>query len=79
MGRPGDLASAQRKGGLPAAPALVRGGPLIETPSRPIMPFAVGAAVVLMLFAGIHNSWDSISYHVFVVRNGPTDTESRDG
>ena len=31
--------------------------------------FAVGAATVLMLFAGIHNSWDSISYHVFVVRN----------
>jgi hypothetical protein len=22
-----------------------------------------------MLFAGIHNSWDSISYHVFVTRN----------
>jgi len=22
-----------------------------------------------MLFAGIHNSWDSVSYHVFVARN----------
>ena len=33
--------------------------------------FAVGAATLLMLFAGIHNSWDSISYHVFVVRNQP--------
>jgi hypothetical protein len=31
--------------------------------------FAVGAATVLMLFAGIHNSWDSISYHVFVIRD----------
>jgi len=31
--------------------------------------FAVGAATLLMLFAGIHNSWDSVSYHVFVVRN----------
>jgi len=33
--------------------------------------FAVGAAAALILFAGIHNSWDSISYHVFVVRNRP--------
>ena len=31
--------------------------------------FAVGAATVLMLFAGIHNSWDTVSYHVFVVRS----------
>jgi hypothetical protein len=31
--------------------------------------FAVGAATLLLLFAGIHNSWDSISYHVFVTRN----------
>jgi hypothetical protein len=31
--------------------------------------FAVGTATLLMLFAGIHNSWDSVSYHVFVVRN----------
>jgi hypothetical protein len=29
--------------------------------------FAVGAATLLMLFAGIHNSWDSVSYHVFVL------------
>ena len=35
--------------------------------------FAVGAALVLMLFAGIHNSWDSITYQVFVMRNGRTE------
>jgi hypothetical protein len=28
--------------------------------------FAVGAAVLLLLFTGIHNAWDGISYHVFV-------------
>jgi hypothetical protein len=39
--------------------------------------FAVGAAIVLMLFAGIHNSWDSISYHVFVIRNRPPEPDSR--
>jgi hypothetical protein len=28
--------------------------------------FCVGAAVLLLLFIGIHNSWDGIAYHVFV-------------
>ena len=27
--------------------------------------FAVGAAVLLLLFVGIHNAWDSVAYHVF--------------
>lgn len=32
--------------------------------------FAVGAAVLLLLFTGIHNAWDAIAYHVYVhVRN----------
>jgi hypothetical protein len=28
--------------------------------------FAVGAATLLLLFVGIHNSWDAVAYHVFV-------------
>ena len=28
--------------------------------------FAVGAATLLLLFIGIHNSWDTIAYQVFV-------------
>ena len=28
--------------------------------------FGVGAATLLLLFIGIHNSWDAIAYHVFV-------------
>jgi len=28
--------------------------------------FAVGAAVLLLLFVGIHNAWDSTAYNVFV-------------
>jgi len=27
--------------------------------------FAIGASVLLLLFVGIHNAWDSIAYHVF--------------
>jgi len=29
--------------------------------------FLVGAAVLLLLFIGIHNAWDAVTYHVFVV------------
>lgn len=27
--------------------------------------FATGAAVLLLLFIGIHNAWDAVTYHVF--------------
>jgi hypothetical protein len=32
--------------------------------------FGIAAAVLLLLFVGIHNAWDSTSYHVFVRRAG---------
>lgn len=28
--------------------------------------FGIGAAALLLLFAGIHNAWDSVAYQVFV-------------
>jgi hypothetical protein len=28
--------------------------------------FAIGAAALLLLFVGIHNAWDAVTYHVFV-------------
>ena len=30
--------------------------------------FGVGAAVLVLLFTGIHNAWDTITWHVFVSR-----------
>jgi hypothetical protein len=30
--------------------------------------FGVGAAALLLLFSGIHNSWDAVAYFVFVQR-----------
>ena len=30
--------------------------------------FFVGAAALLLLFIGIHNAWDGVTYHVFVRR-----------
>ena len=32
--------------------------------------FLVGAAALLLLFIGIHNAWDAVTYHVFVRRRG---------
>jgi hypothetical protein len=32
---------------------------------RPAL-FALGAAALLLLFIGIHNAWDTVTYHVFV-------------
>jgi len=36
--------------------------------------FLVGAAVLLLLFIGIHNAWDIVTYHVFV--KGPERREA---
>jgi hypothetical protein len=36
---------------------------------RPAL-FIVSAAVLLLLFIGIHNAWDGVTYHVFVRRRG---------
>ena len=38
--------------------------------------FGVGAAALLLLFIGIHNTWDALIYHVFVNRED-TKTERR--
>jgi hypothetical protein len=29
----------------------------------------VGAAALLLLFTGIHNTWDAVTYHVFVIKD----------
>jgi hypothetical protein len=33
--------------------------------------FAVGAAALVLLFAGIHNAWDAVTYHMTVRRREP--------
>jgi hypothetical protein len=38
--------------------------------------FGIGAATLMLLFIGIHNAWDGITYHVFV-RMPQKKTESR--
>jgi hypothetical protein len=37
--------------------------------------FLVGAAVLLLLFVGIHNAWDTVTYHVFVKQREQQESE----
>ena len=32
--------------------------------------FGVGAAALLLLFIGIHNAWDAVTYHIFMKQDG---------
>jgi len=42
--------------------------------------FAVGATALLLLFAGIHNAWDAVTYHVFTQKpeSGPSQAKPSD-
>jgi hypothetical protein len=37
--------------------------------------FGVGAAALLLLFIGIHNAWDGVTYHVFHRKHGQRESE----
>ncbi len=41
--------------------------------------FGAGAAVLLLLFVGIHNAWDAVTYHVYARKPGAQDTGRRPG
>ena len=40
--------------------------------------FGVGAASLLLLFIGIHNAWDAVTYHVFFRKEGQDDSQGKD-
>lgn len=37
--------------------------------------FAVAAVALLLLFVGIHNAWDAVTYHIFVLKPRRQDAE----
>lgn len=55
-----------------ASYALLTGTALMAHAHMPVAPFAVAGVSLLLLFIGIHNAWDAISYHVFVNMAGPS-------
>jgi hypothetical protein len=48
-----------------AAYATLAGSAYAIRFAGPNAMFAVGAAALLLLFVGIHNAWDTVTYHVF--------------
>ena len=51
-----------------AAHAMLVGSALAAcSHTRPAL-FLIGSATLLLLFVGIHNAWDAVTYHVFVQR-----------
>ena len=54
-------------------PALAYGALALSALAAPIRTteslFAVGAASLLLLFIGIHNAWDAVTWHVFSRRH----------
>lgn len=52
-------------GPLAAYGALAAAAVTIAAHEREAL-FGVGGAALLLLFAGVHNAWDAVAYHVFV-------------
>lgn len=40
--------------------------------------FALGCSVLLLLFVGIHNAWDAVTYHVFTYGSRGRETENEE-
>lgn len=48
-----------------AAYATVAASAFVSISNVPAALFVMGAAVLLLLFVGVHNAWDAVTYHVF--------------
>jgi len=59
---------------LAAYAALVVSAGVVHMYERPAL-FLVAGAVLLLLFIGIHNAWDIVSYHLFVRRQKQEEPE----
>jgi hypothetical protein len=46
--------------------------------ARPAL-FGVAASALLLLFIGIHNAWDTVTYHIFVRKQNGSDSEQSNG
>jgi hypothetical protein len=58
-----------------AAYAMLAGSAyMAHSHARPAL-FVVGAATLLLLFVGIHNAWDAVTYHVFVKKREQREAE----
>jgi len=61
-----------------AAHAMVSGSAYMAQLSLRAAMFALGAATLILLFVGIHNAWDAVTYHVFVNKREKGEAEESD-
>ena len=59
---------------LAAYAALAVSAGAAHSHARPAL-FLVAAEALLLLFIGIHNAWDTVTYHVFVRKREPREAE----
>ena len=62
---------------LAAYVALAISACVAQSHARPAL-FLVAAAALVLLFIGIHNAWDAVTYHVFVRKQEQREVESPD-
>jgi hypothetical protein len=55
--------------------AMLAASPWVARSHPRVALFAVGAAALLLLYTGIHNAWDTVMYHVFVIRRKAESSE----
>jgi len=56
-----------------AAYATLAGSAYAICSGAPGAMFSVGAAALLLLYIGIHNAWDAVTYHIFSASKGGGD------
>ncbi len=57
---------------LPFAAYLLMGvAAALASAQSPLAPFLAGGATLVLLFVGIHNAWDAVTYHVLTKSREP--------
>jgi hypothetical protein len=74
----GPALRAAEAGAAFATPTIIHFGVVLLLSAAASVPFVVAAATLLLLFVGIHNAWDAVTYHVFTrTAEQPEDEQRR--
>jgi hypothetical protein len=75
MAEPTNTSVFRLTAAIPRASSWTSASPSAAHPHARLALFLVAAAALLLLFIGIHNAWDAVTYHVFVRRRERRDAE----
>ena len=60
-----------------AAYAMLAASDCLVRANAHVAMFGVAVAALVLLFSGIHNAWDAVTYHVFVKKRQHEESQSR--